>query len=156
MLMLNFDFYDMYAVLVAFRANPRCVQNTAITKSVISAIETPQKDNTIEDNSIRKALAGLEDIDQNFYRWIHTKNIYTYGHRIIKDALAYQIMTVSFSELLRCLNNGNFDQFQDLADALHNVPIILADKTRNTKRLIKKEISWYRKKWDKSFLKEFI
>ncbi len=156
MLMLNFDFYDIHAVLVAFRANPRSVQNTMITKAVISLIEAPQSDAIIDGNVIRGVLAELEDIDQDSYRLVYTRNVYTHGHRIIKEALAYQIMAVSFSELLKCLNNENFDKFQDLADALHNVPVILADKTKNTKLLIKKEISWYRKKWDKSFLKEFV
>lgn len=155
MLMLNFDFYDIYAVLILFRAVPLHSQNVIITKTLKTLIEAPQNDNTMGDNIVRSALAELEDIDRDHYNWVFAKNIYTYGHKIIKEETAYQILAVGFSELLKCLDNENFDQFKDLADALHNVPIILAEQTKCVKRLIKKEISWYRKKWDKNFLLEF-
>ncbi len=153
MLLLNFDFYDIYAVLISFRANPLDSHNVTITKTLKSLIETPQNDNIISDNIIRGALAELKDIDRDHYKWVFTKNIYTYGHKIIKEEIAYQILVVGFSELLKCLDNENFDQFKDLADALHNVPIILAEHTKHVRRLIEKEVSWYRKKWDKNFLR---
>lgn len=156
MLMLNFDFYDIYAVFLAFRENPLCSCNKEIATSLKEMVDSPQNDSILEPNVVRATLKRTNSIDKETFHWTFVDNVYTYGHKIIKDDFPYHILSVAFEELLSCLDNGNFEQFKALADALHNVPVILSDSPKQVKKLIKAEIASYRKNWNKNFLKEFL
>lgn len=156
MLLLNYDFYDIYAVLLFFRNDPSNTLNSKIAKKIQSLLESPQVDNVIESNIIRRSIAEIENLDIDQLAWIKTNNIYTYGQKVIKEETAYHILSAGFAELLVCLKDENYKQFEALADALHNVPIILSEKPKNLPKLIKTEISTYRKMWNNAFLKEII
>ena len=156
MLMLNYDFYDIYAVLLSFRNDPSSAHNVNISKNIKLLIDSPQVDNTIESNISRRSLAKIEAIDSGQLDWIRINNVYTYGQKVIKDEIAYRVLSKAFEELLLCLKNKSYDRFEDLSDALHNIPIILVENRKNSLRRIKGEISSYRKKWNSSFLKERI
>ncbi len=156
MLMKNFDFYDIYAVLIEFRFAPSYKHNKVIAGKIKGLLDAVQKDNTIEANIIRSSLATTLDIDRERYGWVFTNNIYTYGHKIIKEELPYKILSAGFTELIECLDEHNEEKFRDSADALHNIPIILAEGKKNLKKSIKTEISAYRQKWNKNFLKDVI
>ena len=156
MLMRNFDFYDIYAVLIELRFAPSYKHNRVIAGKIKGLLDTVQKDNTIEANIIRSSLASVQDIDRERYGWVFTNNIYTYGHKIIKEGLPYKLLSAGFSELIKCLDEDNEEKFRDLADALHNIPIILTDENKNLRKSIKTEISAYRQKWNKNFLKDMI
>ena len=88
-------------------------------------------DNLIESNIIRRSIAEIENLDIELLAWIKTNNIYTYGQKVIKEETAYHILSAGFAELLVCLKDENYKRFEDLADALHNVPIILSESPRN-------------------------
>ena len=156
MLLLNYDFYDIYAVLISFRNDPSNTFNEKIAKTIKALLESPQVDNLIESNIIRRSIAEIENLDIELLAWIKTNNIYTYGQKVIKEETAYHILSAGFAELLVCLKDENYKRFEDLADALHNVPIILSEKPKNLSKLIKTEISTYRKMWNNAFLKEII
>ena len=156
MLLLNFDFYDIYAVLISFRNDPSNAFNEKIAKIIKALIESPQVDNIIESNIIRRSLAEIENLDIEKFDWIKTNNVYTYGQKVIKEEIAYHILAKGFAELLLCLQDENYKRFEALADALHNVPIILSEKPKNCLKLIKIEIFTYRKMWSDSFLKDII
>lgn len=156
MLLLNYDFFDIYAVLLSFRSDPSNVFNEKIAIKVKTLLDSPQIDNTIESNIIRRSLAEIENLDFERLAWIQTNNVYTYGQKIIKEEIAYHILSEGFSELLLCLQDGNYERFEALADALHNVPIILVEKPKKRSNLIKTEISAYRKMWNNAFLKDII
>ena len=156
MLLLNYDFYDIYAVLLFFRNDPSNTLNSKIAKKIQSLLESPQVDNVIESNIIRRSIAEIENLDIDQLAWIQANNVYTYGQKVIKEKIAYHILSEGFSELLLCLHDENYKQFEALADALHNVPIILSEKPKNLSKLIKTEISTYRKMWNNAFLKEII
>ena len=156
MLLLNYDFYDIYAVLISFRNDPSNTFNEKIAKTIKSLLESPQVDNVIESNIIRRSIAEIENLDIEQLAWIQANNVYTYGQKVIKEKIAYHILFEGFSELLLCLQDENYKQFEALADALHNVPIILSEKPKNLSKLIKTEISTYRKMWNNAFLKEII
>ena len=156
MLMKNFDFYDIYAVLIEFRFAPSYKHNRVIAGKIKGLLDAVQKNNTVEANIIRSSLATTPDIDRERYGWAFTNNVYTYGHKIIKEELPYKLLSAGFTELIKCLDEDNEEKFRDLADALHNIPIILAEGTKNFRKSIKTEISAYRQKWNKNFLKDVI
>ena len=92
MLLLNFDFYDIHSVLVMLRAKPENEYNIDIVKAVLEVLSTPQVDNTIDDNVIRKKLRAIETIEKEDFRWVYVDNIYTYDWRIIKYEMCYEFL----------------------------------------------------------------
>lgn len=161
MILTNYDFYDIYWCIVLLRSEFQNGINRDYNHNVIKAIkntiEAGQKNEIVEINSIRSVLSEIEELhNTDKWNWIHTKNVYTYGVRFIKDDLSYQILSACLDELLCCLTAPNTEQLCDLTDALHNVPIILADQKKHIKKRITREISYYRKKWNKTFLKNLI
>lgn len=156
MLLTNYDFYDIYWSIVLMRSDG-LGYDYAVSKAIKDTIDAEQKDNAVEFNTIRRVLSDVKELkDYKKWEWIFTKNVYTYGVKVIKDNFAYQILSAMFEELLTCLKNPNEAQINDLKDALHNIPIILAKEDRHLKKQIVREISSYRNKWNKHFLKNVI
>lgn len=156
MLLTNYDFYDIYWSIVLLRSN-RSKYDVDIAKAIKQILDAPQKDNTVESNIIRRALCSIDALNtEEKWQWIEAENVYTYGVSVIKDDLSYQILSASMDEMLLCLENPKDEQLYDLADALHNLPVILANKDRKWKRSVACEIATYRKKWNSSFLKQVM
>jgi hypothetical protein len=57
LLMTNYDFYDIYAILIAIRFKPQNECNAKIVQSVIDIISTPQNGNDVDSNIVRKRFA---------------------------------------------------------------------------------------------------
>ena len=156
MLLTNYDFHDIYWSIVLMRSNG-LKYDYAVSKALKDVIDTKQKDNVVEMNTIRNILSKVNELKEyEEWQWIQTKNVYTYGVKIIKDDFAYQILSVMFEELLSCLKEPNEDRIYDLKDALHNIPVILAEGNKHSQKRIAHEISRYRSKWDKHFLKNLV
>ena len=85
MLLLNYDFYDIYAVLLSFRNDPSNTFNEKIAKTIKALLESPQVDNVIESNIIRRSIAEIENLDIEQLAWIQVNNVYTYGQKVIKE-----------------------------------------------------------------------
>ena len=156
MLLTNYDFYDIYWSIVLMRSNGS-EYDYVVSKTIKDAIDIRQKDNVVETNTIRTFLSEIDELTEyEEWQWIHTKNVYTYGEKIIKDDFAYQILSAMFEELLRCLKDPDEDRIYDLKDAMHNIPVILAEGNKHGKKRIARVICFYRNKWDKHFLKRLI
>lgn len=153
MLMLNYDFYDIHQILLNFHNEPCDPQNRKIAESVYLLITAPQADNIVEPNLIRRELAVIDSLDKEKWYWAFHENVYTYGCKIIKDDFAYRTLSEGFKEVLFCIKNGEYDRPRDLADALHNIPVILAENREDGKKVIEIEVSSYRDKWNAGFLK---
>ncbi|MBE6666196.1 MAG: hypothetical protein E7603_08285 [Ruminococcaceae bacterium] len=155
MIMLNYDFYDIHGVLLAIRANPTAPYHANAIKSIYEVLSSPQIDNKGESNLIRKTLRttviGVEDTP---LAWIYVDNVYTYGWKFIKDDFCFSFLAKGFQKLLTYASNGNYKQLEDLADALHNVPIFFADGCKNFKKAIKVQFSYYDKTYKTNLLKE--
>ena len=154
MLLLNFDFYDIHSVLVMLRAKPENEYNIDIVKAVLEVLSTPQVDNTIDDNVIRKKLRAIETIEKEDFRWVYVDNIYTYGWRIIKDEMCYEFLAKGFQMMLEYAESGELHRLEDLADALHNIPIFFADGCKNFKKAVKIQFAHYNKTFSTDLLKE--
>ena len=98
MLLHNFDFYDIHSVLTVLRAKPEKEYNIEIVKAMLEVLSTPQVDNTIDDNIIRRKLRTIETIDKEYFPWVYVDNIHTYGRKIIKDEMCYSLLTKGFQE----------------------------------------------------------
>lgn len=156
MLLTNYDFYDIYWSIVLMRSDG-LGYDYAVSKAIKDTIDAEQKDNIVEFNKIRSVLSDIQELKEyKKWQWILTKNVYTYGVKIIKDDFAYQILSAMFEELLDSLKEPNEERINDLKIALHNIPIILADERKRIKRHIAREISFYRNKWNKHFLEKLI
>ena len=154
MLLLNYDFYDIHFVLTMLRAKPEKEYNIEIIKAVLEVLSTPQVDNTIDDNIIRKRLRTIEIIDKEDLCWVFVDNIYTYGQKIIKDERCYSFLANGFQMMLEHASSGDFQRLEDLADALHNVPIFFAEGCKNFKKAVKIQFLHYNKTYSIDLLKK--
>lgn len=143
MLLLNYDLYDLYAVLTALRAAPQKEYNVQIIQTVLRLLTEPQADNTIEDNLVRRRLRAICNLDQKLFRWVYTDNVYTYGVKIVKDEFYYSFLANGFRMLLECAVHRDDQRLELLADALHNVPIYFAEGCKNFKKTVKPQFSRY-------------
>ncbi len=156
MLLFNFDFHDIHAVLTMLRATPQKTYNIQIIEYIIQILSEPQIDNTVDDNIIRKRLRTIETIDKEYFRWIYVDNIYTYGLKIIKDDSCYSFLEKAFRKLLECAINEDYEQLETLADALHNVPIFFAEDCKNFKKAVKVQFAQYNSIYKSNLLKELL
>ena len=154
MLLLNYDFYDIYYVLTMLRAYPKETYNKQVIQSIIHVLSAPQIDNTIDDNIIRKELRKIETIEKDCFRWIYVDNIYTYGLKVIHNAFCYSFLEKAFQKLFECSVKGDYKQLEDLANALHNIPIFLAEDYKNFKKTTKVEFARYNRIYKTNLLKE--
>lgn len=134
--------------------NPESAYNKAMIIAVYNILAAPQNDNFVVPNLIRKALRSAGEINTEQYKWVLVDNVYTYGLEIIKSELSYSFLTNSFQKLLEYSESTDLERLQDLADALHNVPILIADGCNNFKRAVKTQFACYNKKHNTDLWKE--
>ena len=154
MLLINYDFHDMHYVLTMLRAYPEKTYNKQVIQSIIRVLSEPQIDNTIDHNKIRKELRTIETVDKECFDWIYVDNIYTYGLKVIHNEFCYSFLEKAFRKLLECFVKEDYKQFEDFADALHNVPILLAEEYKNFKKATKVEFARYNRIYKTNLLKE--
>lgn len=156
MLLISYDFYDIHAILTWIRANPSAPYHADAIKSIYEILSSPQIDNHVDINMIRKKLRTVSGIESAELEWIYVDNIYTYGWKIIKDDFCYSFLAKGFQKLLTYASNGNYEQLKDLADALHNVPIFFADGCKNFKKAIKIQFAYYNDTYQTNLSKELL
>ena len=161
MLLTNYDLHDLHAVFVILRAHPSDPESEAAVKAIKEIIDAPQANNTVPPNVIRSKLSSIPSLDGDIWYFIDTQNLYTYGTAVIKDEQTYAILSACLAEMLTALAEGSPERVSDLADALHNIPIILAEGNKNRPRAVKRDITreisyCYRSKWNKDFLKALL
>lgn len=154
MLLNKYDFHDIYAVLTAIRSNPQAVYNYEIINAICAVFSEKQASDCIESNIIRNALKNIKNIDQDLFHWVYIDNVYTYVDRIIKDEFYYSFLLNSFSFLSFYAQNKDYDRLYDLADALHNIPIFIADGCKNFKKSVKEQVCYYNKKYKTNLWQE--
>lgn len=148
MLLFNYDFYDIYAVLIELRNKPDASYNLEVIDCVRDVLSKPQTSNCVESNIVRKALRNIKTLDSRRFAWVYADNIYTYyGIGVIKEDFCYRFLHRAFEELSLCAEKKEAERLEDLADALHNIPIYIAEGCKNLKKTAKVEFSYYNKKY---------
>lgn len=155
MLLLNYDFHDIHYILAMLRAYPKLPYNRQVIQAVIRVLRAPQTDNTVDTNRIRKELREVDALDREGFRFAYVDNCYTYGEKIIDDPFGYTLLEKAFLKLSEYAVKEAYEKLEDLADALHNIPIILAEDSKHFKRSARIEFSRYNRKYKTNLLKEF-
>ena len=156
MFFTNYDLYDLYAVFVLIRAYPDDKANALAVDAVKEVVDAPQGQFG-HTNAIRSRLGNIPELDREKWFFIDTQNVYTYMPPILKEERAYALLSACLAEMQEAVTVGNPDRIYDLADALHNIPLILAKEKKDQFRVIKQMISYvYRPKWNKDFLKGIL
>ena len=156
MFLTNYDLYDIYAVFVLIRAYPEDKTNALAVAAVREVVDAPQAQFG-STNAIRSRLGHISELDREKWFFVDTQNVYTYMPPILKDERAYAILSACLAEMQEAVTVGNPERIYDLADALHNIPLILAEGKKDQFRVIKQMISYvYRPKWNKDFLRGWL
>ena len=156
MLLNNYDLYDIYAVFVLIRAYPEDNTNALAVAAVREVVDAPQGQFG-RTNAIRSRLGNIPELDREKWFFVDTQNVYTWMPPILKDEKSYAILSACLAEMQEAVTCGNAERIYDLADALHNIPLILAKGKKDQFRVIKQMISYvYRPKWNKDFLRGWL
>lgn len=145
-----YDLYDLSRVLINIRAFPEYSLNKDIIKQALYVL-SDRFDNH-ELNQFRTALMTVKGLDET-YSFVQVQNVYTYFPTVLKDENVYGLLISTLQSLSKAIEEENREKIVDLADCLHNLPIIIAENhfsiPRNFWRVCVKP---YRDKWDKTFL----
>lgn len=150
MKLINYDFYDLYAVIICVRSNPDDKRLIPVLNRIAEIIESPQHDNGIESNIIRKAIRQCGKADIEGLSFANTDNVYTANIRIIKNPVHYKILSKIFRELSDSMSVSS-ERTAAAADSFHNIPLLLADESK-PKKAITIAIKEYRAKYNPYFL----
>ena len=142
------DLLDIRRILCNFRCDPLASENEAIVKILLKTIN----DNDVFENRIRISLSKLAGLDRDKWSDMCYSNKYPYTV-FIKDDNIYRVLNYSLLLLLDVLKERNEEKIYDLCDALHELPLLICEnKYLIPKSFYKKNVKYYRKKWDKRFL----
>lgn len=150
-----YDLYDLHAIFTAVRASPLSKINADVISKCIGVLKDRRINNEI--NQFRTALRTIDLSDtQGLYGFALVENKYCYFPLpFLKDEKIYLLLIKACEYLLKAINENGEDEIYDLADCLHNLPIIIADnKYSIPDRYWKNEVRHYRSKWKKDFLTE--
>ena len=156
MYLTPYDLHDIYAVFLLIRACPTDDDN-ALAIATIKELVDAERGGFSRANAVRVCLGRIPDLDREKWFFIDTMNVYTWMPPVIRDETVYAILSACLAEMLTALRIGDRERIYDLADAIHNIPVILAEGKNDKLRAIKREISYcYRPKWNRDFLKALL
>lgn len=125
MRLLNYDFYDLYALIVFLRTDTdKVFEYAGGIEQIVACLESPVLDNEIEVNTIRKLLRDYVREAEKGLSWIWTDNVYTGNVVVIKNINHY-----------------------------HNLPTLLVE-CKKPRKVIGTMIQIYQKEYNKEFLRE--
>lgn len=149
MYLLNYDFYDLHALITFFRSNTAGFSRyKSSIEQIVQYIKAPVVSG-IEPNTIRKILRPYFKDKDEALSWVLVNNAYTANIFIIKAAAYYDILVSVFEEMLMFYSDEQ--RLYLLCDASHNIPLILVD-VKKPEKAIKEMVSDYRKQYNKNFL----
>ena len=153
-MIINTELHDLAYSIKLFRSNIKFSENIELIRKIIKAINNEA--NAYQPNNIRKSLAEIEELADERWQFVRVENIYTLPCEIIKTPNINKFLSAILSDLLKQLENKNYEQAYDLADVAHAIPEILAEYNgKLTNSYWKNCIEPYRKKWGCNFLEEF-
>ena len=148
----KFDLYDISQALIIIRNNIEDENNIKILKNINEVLKSEKMS---LGNEIRKALADMK-LDEELWRYIYINNYYvpnSLSHTQNKYLL--DILTTSIVYFIQVLSDKNFDIALHMIEWLHCLPNEIAEcGLRIPKDFWKHPIKDFRKKWNKTFLKQ--
>ncbi len=146
------DLYDISFALILIRSDIGYELNHAILKKIEDVLKSNKQ--SFEPNQIRKAISSIENLNRERWYLVYYNNVYA-NFRLIKEVDVYQVLLKSIGALRNLIEKQEFAQAFDLVDCIHALPETLADSNIILpKSFWKTYIKNYRKKWDRSFLKD--
>ncbi len=152
MYLFNYDFDDLYALIVYFRScTAEFPKYIKALEQIVSYVEAPMANN-VELSSVRKILRPyINEEEEEILSWVLVENVYTAHIHIVKNEIYYRMLSAIFKEMIQCANDKQ--RLWLLCDATHNIPLVLVD-LKKPKKAIKSMIKYYQKEYNKNFLIE--
>ena len=156
MLLTSHDLYDLHTVFVHIRNAPDSKESYAVTVRLLDLFTKWDFDPMIGGNIIRRALRPASELDRERWYWLDTDNVYAYPGRIFNpDHPIYPMLRAAFEAIFSRLKAEDFENAGMVADAFHNIPLILAQHdTRGCRRRVAGELTRARKLYGRAFLRE--
>ena len=153
--MLNiFDLHDLYLIFTNIRNEPALTLNRNVLNGVLHVLR--ERNGSDGMNQFRTELQKINLRDRPEYSFISTLNDYSYIPFLIKDEVIYDLLEECCRALWGAVSESNAQKIGDLADALHNLPILLAENNLCIPRTYwQYDVKYYRGKWDASFLTSY-
>jgi len=150
MYLINYDFYDLYALIIFFRGDTGKISEYAeAIKQIIVCLEEPVVGNECPANTIRKVLQEHVSKNERGLFWIWAENIYTGNVVPMKNESYYRILAEVFREMLRSI--GDDKRLWRLCDSTHNLPTLLVE-CKEPRKAIKSMVRIYQMEYNKNFL----
>lgn len=151
--MINqYDLYDMTFAFLLMRNDIKNSLNNEVLKKIISVLEN--KTVMYEDNSIRKAISSIQNLNYEQWQFAYYNNVYV-NHRFLSNDYIYSLLTTLCKEAINILNQHHYERAFDLIDSFHCLPEMIANNNFLVPRQFWKiYVTSYRIKWDKNFLIE--
>lgn len=151
MYLINYDLYDLEALIVFFRSKPeRLADYKSALNDIIDYIKK-QQGHYGDHNNIRKIFRPYFCEIDEIISWVLVDNVYPANIYIIKHQVVYTIISAILCGMLD--NYDDLSRLNLLCDAIHNIPSILIDEVKK-KKIIKIMIKEYKKKYNPKFLND--
>ena len=156
MLLTTHDLYDLHAVFLHIRRSPDTMETYAVTVRLWDLFKTSDFDPQADGNTVRRALRPAPELDRERYFWVDTDNAYAYCGKIFRpEHPIYALFRAAFGAIFGRLKAGDTQAVALLADALHNIPLILCEpETKGCRRRIERELTEARGLMGADFLRE--
>ncbi len=143
MLLTTHDLYDLHAVFVNIRNAPDTKETYAVIVRLKDLFDKWDFDPQVGGNIIRRTLRPATELDRERYYWVDTDNVYAYPGKIfMPDHPVYSIFRTAFESLFQNMKGEHYDNVALLADAFHNIPLILCEKEgKGYRRRLEQELT---------------
>lgn len=149
MYLINYDLYDMHALIVFFRYAPeRFPLYAQAVSELLGYLETPPE-RQLAYNNVRRILRPYYVPEDETLSWVLTDNRYTANVCILKSDACYAVLSAVCREMLACCDDT--ERLYLLCDAVHNIPLLLAD-VKHPKKAMRLMLREYRTQYNRAFL----
>ena len=148
------ELFDISAAFVRIRFDVLSRNNKDVVNKIIYVLSNQKNEyDTFTFNNIRKAISSIENIDKNIWDFAFHENMYVH-FTILKNNSIYNLLIKACELLKQAIDEGVEEKIDDLVDAIHCLPDIIAENNLMIpKSYWKSHVQFYRNKWDKDFLK---
>lgn len=147
--LLNYDLYDIYALIQFFRVHPERADYVPALRAA-AAYLSESSDSGGDYNGVRKALRPYVDLREEMLAWAFVENVYTGGVRILKNPAYRPMLCAVLAEIEDALTDSD-ERTYEAAYACHNLPLLMAEDT-----LTKKAALFFTERYRKTYNGDFL